>query len=191
MSATIDDIKFTLEGTTEPVNLTDMKQYLKVQTTQDDTVISSMIKSARQKLEKFANLSLQSRTVTILVNFWDTNNFKLPYSPMNVFGSAKLKYQWGGVLDTVLVQGTDFDILGLEFPEIIMKDHCPKKVQFEYTTGFNTFPEVAKTAIMQAVADWYANRGDESSDEGNIRRSQLSKRSLDTISSISKNTSFV
>ncbi|HEX5555093.1 MAG TPA: head-tail connector protein, partial [Chitinophagaceae bacterium] len=57
------DIKFTDEGTTEPVLLADVKAPLEIDGTYHDAFLTDLIATARQVAEKYLNRSLIPRTV--------------------------------------------------------------------------------------------------------------------------------
>ena len=183
----IREIKFTSESTTEPITLSEAKAYLQIDSgiTGNDTLITSLIKAAREKLERVGNLSLIDRTVTVLVDMKDRISFELPYCPLNSITSVTEKSVDG---DTVLASGTGYYKHGTIYPEIELTVPASGDVEFVYTTS-KLSNETVKLAVKQAVADWYANRGDESTN-GSLMSEQLSQRSIETIMRVSRNVTL-
>jgi hypothetical protein len=60
--------KVTTDSTVEAVSLQDVKDYMRIDTTDDDSVISSMLKAARQIAEKYTATSFVTKTVTLTLD---------------------------------------------------------------------------------------------------------------------------
>ena len=72
----------TTPAVTEPLSLTDAKEHLKVDTVDDDALITAQIVAARKWIEQYCNRSLPSQTLTA---YFDTAPYggllMLPQSP--------------------------------------------------------------------------------------------------------------
>lgn len=130
----------------EPVSLTEAKNHLRITDyTSDDTLISSLIKSARIHLEKYTGLSFGTKTVTTILHI--PGEVELPYGPLTSVTSVAVYND--GTWDTV----TDYKVLG----DVLTVAKGMYRVIYE--AGFSTLPEDLKTDILQLVAWQYQNRG--------------------------------
>lgn len=148
---TLIDYKFSNEGT-EPVTLSEAKAYIKVPSTitSDDTLITSLIKAARRKIEKYMGLSLISRTVEMYADIQTCNLFSLLYGPIDEITSIVNS-------DGDEVSTDDYKLLGvtnrlIDFP-------YAGKITITFTTDGAADDEF-KTFILRQVAWLYENRGD-------------------------------
>jgi hypothetical protein len=143
--------KFSSENSTEPVTLAEAKNWIKVDAgiTDDDALITELIKVARQQCEGFLGISLIERTVTAVINN-SAGGAELPYGPVVSFTS--LKDVDDNALTEVL-QGLDFKTL---------KTPLDDYMTAVYTTGYpDGVPLNFKTAIKEQVAWLYDGRGED------------------------------
>jgi hypothetical protein len=147
------DVKFTLESTTEPCTLAEAKEWCKIELpiTEDDALITELIKTSRLQCEGFVNISFVNRTVTALINN-SQGDCALPYGPVDVITTVK---DGSGTIIT----STGYNILGSVF-KFVNKPVLPC-IEVVYTSGYSTLPVNFKTAVLQQVAYLYENRGDE------------------------------
>jgi len=83
-------VEIITELVSEPVSVAEMRDYLRITTTVEDTLISSLITSARMRLEKYANLSFGAKTIQVYWDeVWDWK--ELPYQPKATITSVKDK----------------------------------------------------------------------------------------------------
>jgi uncharacterized phiE125 gp8 family phage protein len=64
------DVKeeYPLYGYTEPLTLADAKSYMKIDFNDEDTLITTLITSAREQLESYLGLSLVEKNLTVQIN---------------------------------------------------------------------------------------------------------------------------
>lgn len=133
----------------EPITLNQVKDWLKIDTTDEDSLLNNITTAARILCEQYTNISFIQRKVIAIVNN-SLGSIELPYSPI------------GEILDLQDVDGnelTDYEVTGvvhkrLKTPE---KDY----LRVKYTAGFTTLPQNYKTALLTAIAYIYEHRGDE------------------------------
>lgn len=148
------DVQFT-EGVygygDEPVTLAELKEYMKVDYDEEDTLISSLNTSARLLLEKKRGISMIPKRITAIIQN-DCGGIEIPYGP--IYGS--------GAIDTSLItdaddQEVELTIRGYPYPFIVNQIDY---VQLIYDAGFYVLPEVLKTAIKAQVMFMFENRGE-------------------------------
>ena len=141
------DITRAITGS-EPVSLNEMKSYLKVDFATDDTLITQMIKSARELCEEFTGRSFVESDVLWIVDAEAGDVIRLPYPDIyEVFDSAGISFSGVSIVRAIFQYSGTFEI--------------------EYTTAGNC-PEGVKLAIMKAVAESYENR--ENTSDGSLSR---------------------
>lgn len=144
--------QFSSESATEPITLAEAKAWIKVDTaiTADDTLITELIKAARQQVEGFLGISLISRTVTAVINN-SAGSIELPYGPLVSFTSLTDE-------DNVAITSDNYELRGIEFKYLKTPEY--DYMTAVYTTGYTTVPENFKTAVKEQVAWLYDNRGE-------------------------------
>ena len=144
------DTVFSSENATEPVTATEAKAWMKVDLTDDDTLITELIKTARKQCEGFLNISLITRTVTAYIKN-SAGDLELPYGPVVSFTSLTDVNGDAITSDNYILRGGGFKYLVEPYEDYLIA---------VYTTGFTTLPTQYKTGILQQVAHLYDNRGD-------------------------------
>ncbi len=166
--------RYSLEEVTppsvEPINLADVKTYLRIDHSSDDGLLSSIISAVREICEKTSGLSLINRSYSLFLDKWDTDILPLPKSPVvsvdaiNVYAtddSASLYNESNYHLDNkginariVLKRGSVTPLPGREV----------NGIEIQYTAGFGEavtdIPDLLKQGMMQLVAHLYEHRGD-------------------------------
>jgi len=138
-------MKIVAESATEPVSLADAKNYIKVDFTDDDTLITSMIDMAIIWCENYLSRDIVSKTRKYYMD--KTNGlFDLPFSPVTSISSVKIN----GVAAT-------YDVLGLNNETIELHSGAAEKVEVEYITEA-VFNDLIQGAILQLVSTYYDNR---------------------------------
>ena len=67
---------------TEPVTLSEAKNYCRVSGSSDDALITDLITEAREAIEKATGLSITSKNVSIWFNN-PSGNFAMPFGPLD------------------------------------------------------------------------------------------------------------
>jgi hypothetical protein len=156
----ISNIEITEAATpTEPVTLTEAKAWLRVDYTDDDTLITPMIKSARQSIEHFTNRALVPKDVSLNIETTDDSfvetvyKVKLPYTKGSVVSVLVLK-DWD---DNTLTVDEDYEVKGSEL-------HSLNGWYAVTYTVTPTVPQALKEAVLMEVAERYNNRGETNSE---------------------------
>lgn len=106
-------------GTTEPITLDEVKNYLRLDNTADDTLITAMITNARLQAEKYLNSDILAKDREMFLTSID-EPFNLPYAPLNLQrdGDGVLTNFTVTVDGVVQTEGVGFELLGLDNPRI-------------------------------------------------------------------------
>ncbi len=133
---------------TEPVTLNQAKEWLKVEVSDDDAIITALIRAARRSCEGYCSKSFVERTVTAVLKN-ELGNIKLPYGPVNNIVS---------VSDSDSAAITDYGITGISDKRLSWP--VTSYVKIEYTAGYAVCPDDFVTAIKMRLTELYQNRGD-------------------------------
>jgi hypothetical protein len=131
---------------TEPVTLSEAKDFAKVSGSTDDAIITALITAAREICEKFTGVSMVQRTITAWFNNYNGGTY-LPYGPVTAITGV---YDADG-------NSIDYEAQGGDFRQILSPRTTLKAI---YTGGAATCPEIFKTAIKAQVVFMFENRGD-------------------------------
>jgi len=147
----------------EPVDEATIKNYIKYDESDSTeiTLINSLVKSARELIEYYLNVSLKSKTYTLEFDSKAVDDYcmDVPFGPL--VSCTSLAYYDNDGTTEALTEGTDFYLRGsqfkiLYFPEI----NDDYYYIMEYVAGYSgasveTIPSVLKNAICKQVKVWY------------------------------------
>lgn len=150
-------IKKTVTGS-EWITNTDMKVYLKVDYTTDDTLITALITAAREQAELYCNRSFIAQTIEYDEVDW-SNPIKLPFPNHNAITEVKID----GTLTT------DYTKTGLTQFAVTMtaSGSSDKELYIKYT-ALGSPTESEKNALKRIVADMYETRNNTLSENGMV-----------------------
>lgn len=140
-------------ATPEPVTLQEAKDYCKIDTTEDDTLIEQLIVSARMTLEKYTGLSFIPKVITAQLQN-DCGGIELPCGPTP------------DAIDVTLVTAIDGTVFNESLVQIVGNNfkyvYGPISgwLQVVYNAGYTTLPTPLKNAILAQVFFNYHNRGE-------------------------------
>jgi len=132
----------------EIITLTEAKDYIRVDTTDDDTLITSIIKQARIYAENYMSRDIVAKNRSLYLPYVE-KRFLLPFSPIasissvTVEGIATTAYETFGLLDDI----------------ISLNSRPSKDVEVTYITE-GMSDELLKGAVLQLVSTFYDNRSD-------------------------------
>ena len=162
--------KVTTAPTTEIWTVSEVKDYLKVDTSADDTLISTLIQSARQAAESYLNQALITQTITEKLDRLSNPLLYLSVSP--VISVSSFQYADSNnstqtfdatnyVVDTFNKPARLSLAYGKSWPTLYGNIN---DVTITYTAGYSTQPSGVpyqiRQAILMMVADSYDNRED-------------------------------
>lgn len=150
---------------TEPVTSAEAKLWAKIPSTADDSIVTMLITSAREAMEKYTNTSCASKT---LIAEWDgmpeEKVFKLPYGPISSITSVKTVDDEG--TETALTLNTEYWVYGTIWKQVEIGKIWPgdvTRIKIEYVAGYGAtncpaLPGELKECILKEIATSYFNR---------------------------------
>jgi uncharacterized phiE125 gp8 family phage protein len=143
------DVQFDDQNITEPVTLTEAKNFCKIDISTDDDLINILITAARQMCEAYTGVGFVEHNVLAVLNNMNGDIY-IPYGPMIAINSVE------NDSDTVLVLDLDYTLGGNEFKRL--RTPLANNITIDYSTGYTTLPEALKTALLNQVYYLYDNR---------------------------------
>jgi len=143
------DIEFTDGTITEPVTLSEAKDFCKIDIGTDDALVTSLITAGRSMCEAYTGVGfVEHNAVAILNNM--NGDIYIPYGPMLAINQVT------DADDNVLVLDTGYTVIGNSFKRLA----TPKEtgITIDYTTGYTTLPNYLKTALLNQIYYLYDNR---------------------------------
>ena len=146
------DVTTTVAPSATIVTLQAAKDYLRVDYSEDDTLIQSLIDTARIRLEQYASVAMSARTLKVVA--YVDEFIELPYAPIN---TISLVEYWDGAAWVSMTLG-DYRVLGDTYKKVYFTSPIMSEFRFTYTCGYATTPESMKTALLKMVGDLYEYR---------------------------------
>ena len=169
------NLKIISGPTTEPVTLAEATLHLKVDSIADNSLITMLIKAARQSAENFTARALASQVLELILDDFSQEKIVLPRPPVeNVLW---VKYRNSSGIEAT-VPSSDYIAFVDADPAEVVPAYCKSwpsfipyprgAVRIRYTAGYKPgspnpellLPEAIKEAILLSVGSWYENRQD-------------------------------
>ena len=148
-------VKYSEVSTTEPITATEVKAWLKVDFTAEDTLINALITQIREIAEEASGLALISKTIEYFENDSSILNdwIALPYPSHSEITEVKAN---GTVTTNYLKTGLSQFLVKIPFLGVISANDAGVVVKYA-TTG--ECPNGVKLAMLEAIAETYEKRG--------------------------------
>jgi len=174
--------------TTEPVTVAEIKSHMRVDISDDDTLITSLGVAARRWIENITGIRMMTQTWNhLLDNFPGESVIKIPVGP--VLSITSVNYTDSlGVVATFAAANYDTDLVSLP-ARISLKSGCSwptsslksvNGVDVEFVAGYHatattvtSVPEELKLAIKMLASYWYENRDAAASGIGSTEIKEL------------------
>ncbi len=166
------------------VDLDDVKTYLKIDTTADDVLIQSLIKTATLLIEKYTRRELLTKTFNMYCDFFpccncygytyagrmNENTILLKRSKLQ--GITSIKYYYNNILETMddslydFTEANDYSRIYLinSSDSWTNTDTRKQAINIEFEAGYGetntSIPDALKDALKILIAYMYENRGD-------------------------------
>ncbi len=161
--------KVTTEPAIEPVTTSELKTFGRIDTTEEDTLIGSMIKAVRKACELYTGRAFIEQTITLVMDFWPSEVICFPRPPLiSITGvytvdedDAATEYSSDYYfVDTVAEPGQLVLRNGYTAPSNTDRYYSGYKVLYKagYGDEASDVPDIIKQAIMIWTMDFYENR---------------------------------
>tara|TARA_R100001163_G_scaffold26841_1_gene21832 strand:+ start:550 stop:1128 length:579 start_codon:yes stop_codon:yes gene_type:complete len=154
-------------ASTFPISLTEAKSHLKVDTSADDTYITSIIKAATQLSEEYTNRFFINTTVKQFASSFKEIEtlFKSKVSAVNHVKYYDSDNTLQTLAPSVYNKQLEYEPAQIQlaynksYPKITKRNDA---VEVEYTVGYggsaSDVPEIIKQAILLTIGNFYENR---------------------------------
>ena len=156
--------KVITDAAAEPLLLADVKLHLRVDTTDDDDLITALIPAAREFAEHYTGRSLVVRTLEMAMHRFPEYHIDLEASPVTSVVSIKYT-DAAGVEQTV--PDTDYTLSLYGDSRRVSRGYLKQwpitqdiadAVRIQYVAGYETLPGAARAAMLLLIGHWYARR---------------------------------
>lgn len=169
-----EDIRRTISATSgpadEPITTAEAKAQMNVTASDDDTLIDTLIATARTVFEGQTGRSLMTRTLTLHLDHWPWYAIWLPRGPVSALTTIKYWNRENPAVQITWDSGNYWADLNPQRPLVVPRDGIsypdlqlgrPAPIEIEYVAGYASaavIPDDFKTAIKGLVALWYRVR---------------------------------
>ena len=176
------NLKVLVQPTVEPVSLADMKEFLRVTASSEDTTITALIAAAREHVERFTRRTLTYTTYRLTMDAFPDGDIELPRSAAAAlaantvtgiaYATPRVRYYDGdGDLQTMVLD-TDYELLLDDNPPRIVTlalEVWPLTltgqrgaVEVDFIAGYGataaSVPPMLRQAVRMLVSHWYEHR---------------------------------
>ena len=159
----------------EPLTLVEAKAHLRLDTTDEDDLVTALIVAARHVVERETRRALITQTWRVILDAWpDPNTFKIPLAPF-ISLSAIRTYDALNVA-TVLSAATYYVDAQPGAARVQFTTQPPNPgraiagIELDVVAGYGaaaaSVPEPLRLAMRMLVARWFEARGDAAVDAG-------------------------
>jgi len=156
------NIKVIIAPSEEPVTLSEAKAFLRVDGTSDDTLITSLIKAARESGEEISRRAFVTQTLEEVTDIW---RFYYDVARPPLQSVAFVKYKNASGAESTW---TDYIVNTQSEPGVIIFNTLPGEtllacgaITTRFVAGYGAaanVPQRIKNAILALVSYWYESR---------------------------------
>lgn len=153
----------------EPLTVSEVKNYLKVDGSTDDALIGALIQAARESVERYCRIAVIEQTITEYFSGFQRYGLRLSVAPL--IDVTEITYTDTGDMVQTL-SSTVYGIFEeLKPPLVFLKfgqtfpttQLAPNAVKAVYKAGYAdaaSVPAAIRQAMYLMISDWYDNRTD-------------------------------
>lgn len=153
----------------EPVSLSEARQFLRLDQTEEDGLLASLITAARLMVEAASGRCLIDQAWRLVLDRWpDGGEIRLPLSPAGSVTAARV-YDLRGEAQPVAAGALQLDQVA-DPPLIRIVDEVPEigrahgAIEIDLVTGYGAtaeaVPALLRQAVLRLAARWFEQRGD-------------------------------
>jgi uncharacterized phiE125 gp8 family phage protein len=164
------NVKIITDVTTEPITTAEAKSHLRVDITDDNDYIDSLVTVARLYCENYTRRALAEKTIELIMDkFPDCKDyFELPYALVSSVTHIKYKNSDGDestwdtanyIVDNDVVPARISLAYNVSYPTFT--EYPVSAVRVRYVCGYNdsiVIPKPIKQAMLLLIGHWYENR---------------------------------
>lgn len=160
-------LKLITAPTSEPISLTEAKSHLRIDTTDDDTLITSLIVAAREYAQGFQNRAFVTQTYELWLDAWP-EYIQIPRPPLQsitsikYYGTDNIEYTMAPAdyfADSKSEPGRVVLAYGKSWPSTTLRP--ANGIVVTFVAGYGaaaSVPQQVKQAMLLLVSWWYENR---------------------------------
>jgi uncharacterized phiE125 gp8 family phage protein len=152
----------------EPLSLNEAKAHLRLETTADDALVTSLIITSRLHIEAALGLALTAQDWTLVLDAWPaTGVVNIPMRPVTAVTAVRVRAS-DGTPSVVPPQTYVFEGAGLPprllpaFGALPNPGRAASGIEIDFTAGYGSaaasVPEPIRQALKLLVAHWYEHR---------------------------------
>lgn len=139
------DVTIVSDALAIPITLTEVKEHLNVDFTDQDDKLTALLASAFREVELFTEKGLKTKTVRL--SYTEINGtVQLPFDPIQSITT---------VTDIDGVTITDYDLSG---DKTKLSAYSASGIKITYVCGFATLPQDLKNAVLDIIAIDFDNK---------------------------------
>lgn len=137
----------------EPINVQMAKDYLRIDHTEEDTLIEGLIGAARDHAEKFLRRSLAPKTYEMIVDGFH-KELSIPNPPLISIDNVTIIDEEGNEITP-----TSYEVKDRE-PAILITDYdgSAEEMKIQFQAGYSELPKSIEQALLLLVSHFYENR---------------------------------
>lgn len=171
------NVTVTTGPSVEPVTVEEAKEFCRIDISDDDTLLTNLIKAAREASERYTGRAYINQTVKV-VGETNSRMITLPRPPQSAISTVKYLDSAGAWQALTLT--TDYTVIAVGSTIAVYISGSPYvnengyyTVEIVYTAGYGAaainVPYALKQAILNRVAAMYENRGNGTPNYHNAR----------------------
>jgi uncharacterized phiE125 gp8 family phage protein len=152
----------------EPLSLSEAKAHLRLETTADDALVTSLIITSRLHIEAALGLALTAQDWTLVLDAWPaTGVVNIPMRPVSAVTAVRVRAS-DGTSSVVPPASYVFEGAGLPPRLVPVSGALPNPgraaggIEIDFTAGYGaaaaSVPEPIRQALKLLVAHWYEHR---------------------------------
>lgn len=153
----------TTNPTIEPITVTELKDYARIDGNSEDSILSSIIISARMLVENFLNRALIEQVITLQMDYWPTRTLYLPRPPLLSITSITILDE--SDVETTYSSSNYYTVTNSPVGTITIKENCSipinttrwnQGIKVVYKAGYGSTANYIPQAIKEGVKVWAA-----------------------------------